>query len=148
MSITIIIFLAKVIIDNPSYSSYHVYPLSAVSHIGFSDYDNQYHVRMNNVDDLYSYCTSLLPDIPYATVTIANDTDINLEDENNVFYHCRVETERAVFISSSTRFDGKYLASIIMIYLLCHFQFSPPKMACKCITKHFHLLGLENMKVY
>jgi hypothetical protein len=68
--------------------------------------------NLENIADfssLYDSCRSQVPDIPYARVSIVNQT--NPANGRDYFY-CQVETERGVFRGSSVIFEGD--SSIIL----------------------------------
>lgn len=72
-------------------------------------------LNLENVIDfssLYDSCRSQVPDIPYAMVSIVNET--NAVSGRDYFY-CRVETERGIFRSSSVIFQG---GSVLLFWKL------------------------------
>ena len=52
---------------------------------------------------LYDTCRSQVPDIPSARVSIVNETN---SQTGRDYFHCRVETARGIFRSSSVTFQG------------------------------------------
>ena len=66
-------------------------------------------LNLKNITDfssLYNSCRSEVPDIPYAKVSIVNQTN---PASGRDYFYCRVETERGVFRSSSVIFQGDHL---------------------------------------
>lgn len=59
--------------------------------------------NVTNFSSLYDTCRSQVPDIPSARVSIVNDTN-SLTGQD--YFHCRVETARGIFRSSSVTFQG------------------------------------------
>lgn len=62
--------------------------------------------NINDFSSLYNSCRSQVPDIPYAKVSVVNQTNTSPVSGRDYFY-CRVETERGVFRSSSVIFQGE-----------------------------------------
>ena len=74
----------------------------AVDSIFFIDYDLE--LNVTNTSELYDYCVSQLPDIPHSDVQVL----IEFSNSTSLFYHyCRVESERGVFLGSTTTFPGR-----------------------------------------
>ena len=66
-------------------------------------------LNLENITDfssLYNSCRSEVPDIPYAKVSIVNQTN---PMSGRDYFYCRVETERGIFRSSSVIFQGDHL---------------------------------------
>ena len=64
-------------------------------------------LHLENITDfssLYDSCRGQVPDIPYAKVSIVNETN---PASGRDYFYCRVETERGIFRSSSVLFQGE-----------------------------------------
>lgn len=88
---------------------YIITKILCTNYCSFSIEESLFFINLNleNINDfssLYNSCRSQIPDIPYATVSIVNQT--NTQSGRDYFY-CRVETERGVFRSSSVIFQGE-----------------------------------------
>ena len=56
-----------------------------------------------DISSLYNLCRSEVPDIPYARVSVVNETN---PTSGRDYFYCQVETERGIFRSSSVIFQG------------------------------------------
>ena len=86
------------------------------SYCYLSTEENLFFMNLNlkNITDfssLYNSCRSEVPDIPYAKVSIVNQTN---PMSGRDYFYCRVETERGIFRSSSVIFQGDHLKIIII----------------------------------
>ena len=83
---------------------------STICYCSFSVEESLFFMNLNlqNITDfssLYTSCHSQVPDIPYAKVSVVNQTN---SMSGRDYFYCRVETERGIFRSSSVLFQRQF----------------------------------------